>query len=40
MIIYESRLPADDSHEISCLLKKQQILKLVSAESYGWRFKG
>ena len=38
-------MPADDSHEISCLIcyfekKKQQNLKLSSAANYRWRFKG
>ena len=47
MIFNENRLPADDSHEISCLicyfllfLKKQQNLKLPSAANYRWRFMG
>ena len=44
MIFHENRLPADDSHEISCLicyfLKKQQNLKLSSAAKYRWRFMG
>ena len=44
MIFHENR-PADDSHEISRLIcyfeeKKQQNLKLSSAASYRWRFKG
>ena len=43
MILHENRLPADDSHEKSCLigyfLKKRQILKLASAANYRWRFK-
>ena len=38
MIFHENRLPADDSHEISCLiccfLKKQQNYKLSSAANY------
>ena len=42
MIFHENRLPADDSHEISCLicyfLKKQQNLKMLSAANYRWRF--
>ena len=42
MIFHENRLPADDSHEISCLicvfLKKQQNLKLSSAANYRWCF--
>ena len=44
MILHENRLPADDSHEISCLIgyfrKKRQNLKLLSAANYRWRFKG
>ena len=44
MILHENRLPADDSHEISCLywlfLKKRQNLKLSSAANYRWCFKG
>ena len=43
MILHENRLPADDSHEISCvivILKKRQNLKLSSAANYRWRFKG
>ena len=44
MIFHENRLPADDSHEISCLiflfLKKRQDLKLLSASNCRWRFKG
>ena len=45
MIFHENRLPADDSHEISCLivvvfLKKRQNLKLSSAANHRWRFKG
>ena len=43
MILDENRLPADDSHEISCLflfLKKRQNLQLSSAANYRWRFKG
>ena len=40
MIFNENRLPADDSHEISCLIcyfwKKQQNLKLLSAANYRW----
>ena len=44
MILHENRLPADDSHEISCLIgyfsKKRQNLKLPSAANYRWRFKG
>ena len=37
MIFYEKCLPADNSHEISCLicLKKQQNLKLSSAAIVG-----
>ena len=38
MILHENRLPADDSHEISCLicyyLKNAQNLKLSSAANY------
>ena len=44
MTFHENRLPADDSHEISCLIsyfrKKEQISKLSSAANYRWRFKG
>ena len=44
MIFLENRLPADDSHEISCLIcyfgKKQQNLKFWSAANYRWRFMG
>ena len=44
MKFHENRLPADDSHEISCLisyfLKKWQNFKLSSAAKYRWRFKG
>ena len=44
MIYYENCLPADNSHEISCLIcfffKKRQNLKLSSAENYRWGFKG
>ena len=43
MIFHENCLLADNSHEISYLnllnLKKQQILTLLSAENYRWRFK-
>ena len=43
MIFHENRLPADDFHEISCLicyfLKKRQNSKLSSAANYRWRFK-
>ena len=42
MILHENRLPADDSHEISCLIgyisKKRPNLKLSSAANYRWRF--
>ena len=41
MIFHENRLPADDSHEISCLIvifEKLQNLKLSSAANYRWRF--
>ena len=37
MILHENRLPADDSHEISCLiciLKKRQNLELSAAANY------
>ena len=40
MIFHENRLPADDSHALSCdicYLKKQQNLKLSYAENYRWR---
>ena len=37
MIFHEYRLPADDSHEIS-ILKKRQNLKLSSAANYRWCF--
>ena len=43
MILLENRLPADDSHEILCLicyLKKRQNLQSSSAANYRWRFKG
>ena len=43
MIFHENCLPADDSHEISCLIcffEKRQNLKLSSAATYRWRFKG
>ena len=43
MLLHENRLPADDSHEISCLIcyfeKKRQNLKLSSAANYSLRFK-
>ena len=39
MILHENRLPADDSHEISCLIKRHN-LKLLSAANYRWRFMG
>ena len=38
MIFHENRLPADDSHEISCLIcyfEKATKLKLSSAEIMG-----
>ena len=38
MIFHENRLPAEDSHEISCLIC--YFLKLLSAANYRWRFKG
>ena len=40
MIFHENCLPADNSHEISCLflLKKQQNLKVSSAANSRWRF--
>ena len=44
MIFHENRLPADDSHKISCLnslfLKNRQKFKLSSAAKYRWGFKG
>ena len=44
MIFLENLLPADDSHEISCLIfdifKKQQNLKLSSAANYRLCFMG
>ena len=50
MIFHENGLPADDSHEISCLIynfekkkntkKKHQNLKLSSAANYRKHFKG
>ena len=45
MKFHENHLPADDSHEMSCLicfcfLKKGQNLKLSSAANYRWRFMG
>ena len=44
MILYKNRLPADDSHEITCLiflfLKKQQNLQSSSAANYRCHFKG
>ena len=43
-ILHENFLPADDSHELSCLiiflfffLKKRQNLQLSSAANYRWR---
>ena len=43
MIFHENRLPADDSHDKSCLillfLKKKHNLKLSPAANYRWRFK-
>ena len=39
MIFHENRLPADDSHEMSCLIcyffEKAAKLKLLSAANYG-----
>ena len=43
MMFHENRLPADDSHEISCLIcyfEKAANLKMSSAANYRWRFKG
>ena len=45
MKLHENRLPADDYHEISCLiififLKKRQNLQLSSAANYRLRFEG
>ena len=43
MIVYENRLPADDSHEIPCLFdifEKAAKHKMSSAENYRWRFVG
>ena len=43
MIFHENRLPADDSHEISCLIcyfEKAAKLKLSSAANYRWRSMG
>ena len=44
MIFHENCQPADDSHEISCLicffLKRRQNLKLSSAANYRLHFKG
>ena len=44
MIYHENCPPADNSHEISCLIfflkKRRQNLKLSSAANYRWRFKG
>ena len=43
MIYHENRLPADDSHEISCLLlvlKKPENLEMSSAANCSWSFKG
>ena len=41
MILHENRLPADDSHEIACLIfEKAAIFLLSSAAYYRWRFKG
>ena len=42
-MFHENRLPADDSHEISCLIcyfEKAANLKMSSAANYRWRFKG
>ena len=42
--VNQNRLPADDSHEIPCLItttkKQQQNLKLSSAANHRWRLKG
>ena len=41
MIFHENHLPADNSHEISCLIhffEKAANFKLSSAASYRWRF--
>ena len=43
MLFHENRLPADDSHETSCLFvvfEKAANFKLSSAANYRWRFKG
>ena len=44
MVLHENRLPADDIHEMPCLillfLKKQRNLKVSSAENYRWHFNG
>ena len=44
MMFYENRLPTDDSHEISCLIryyyKSGKNFKFSSAAIYRWRFKG
>ena len=43
MIFHENRLPADNSHEISCffvILEKGKHLKVSSAANYMWRFMG
>ena len=38
MIYQKNRLPANDSHEISCFIGRLN-LKLSSAANYRWRFK-
>ena len=47
MVFHKNYLPADDSHEISCLFvifekrkKKKQHMKLASTANYRWRFMG
>ena len=44
MIFHENCLPADDSHEISCLIffffEKAAKYLIIAAASYRWRFKG
>ena len=43
MILHENCLPADDSHEISCLIcyfEKAENLTLMSAANYRCCFKG
>ena len=42
MIFYENRLPADDSHEISCLIcyfRKKAKFEIVASANYRLRFK-